>query len=549
MIARKFQNTLIDKQFLEDFKGYTANEIHAMHYFLHYVKKANDMHHGLPSPIYFKNIDTIFRTYRLTSYHPYLEALEDKGYVNINWHYEIGFNIQGTFGGVKVNRHDLGQCRTFQVTPKGIDALISKNREYLNQIYSNKAVRRTIQKSISERKVMHEHYDDEFLDHQWDIMLNMTFLEKDMKDYCESFNDNKPLQETAYRMATDILTKNYNKLEYGDKNKRVPTINCLMPSTQRKLLRYKSKSYRGVIDGRLFYGSLFLPYLNKCINANIDIYSSYSFHSLHLASHETDRMKLQDELDMWLCLLLNHDNPKKAIGDVCGYTEDKIKHAINETINGKMTYYSFKRFMKEVFPMHWSYFIKLPKKVQKQIGCQLGLLYEAPLFQNPELYRLGEELGLTLAYENDGVGVFADASMSDHDLQSKMRIIVEWLEQQTMNLWGIKMVFKQDMFQPLIEKKTMEHFNKMNVDDIQKKMRMDQFNKEVDKLRTRQIKEMAEEQKLKSYKKKLHKQKNKSYWDNHHWIERTKEELLKLRQQLAPKWNKYNKESYNKPDD
>jgi hypothetical protein len=60
---------------------------------------------------------------------------------------------------------------------------------------------------------------------------------------------------------------------------------------------------------------------------------------------------------------------------------------------------------------------------------------------------------------------------------------------------------------------------------------------------------MAEEQKLKSYKKKLHKQKNKSYWDNHHWIERTKEERLKLRQQLAPKWNKYNKESYNKPDD
>jgi hypothetical protein len=69
--------------------------------------------------------------------------------------------------------------------------------------------------------------------------------------------------------------------------------------------------------------------------------------------------------------------------------------------------------------------------------------YEYQLMLNPALYRLGDELALTLAYEYDGAGVFA--TPNDPDLPAKLDIVRSFIQEQSMRHFGVPVVVKGEL--------------------------------------------------------------------------------------------------------
>ena len=61
--------------------------------------------------------------------------------------------------------------------------------------------------------------------------------------------------------------------------------------------------------------------------------------------------------------------------------------------------------------------------------------YEGPLMLDPALYALGDELGLTLSYEYDGVGVFAERG--DPNLSEKLKKVSSFIHQNAKERFAV----------------------------------------------------------------------------------------------------------------
>ena len=66
-----------------------------------------------------------------------------------------------------------------------------------------------------------------------------------------------------------------------------------------------------------------------------------------------------------------------------------------------------------------------------------------PLMLDPALYAFGNELRLKLAYEYNGVGVFAEPN--DPALSAKLDLLRGYIQRRAVDLFGVAVVVKAEL--------------------------------------------------------------------------------------------------------
>ena len=76
-------------------------------------------------------------------------------------------------------------------------------------------------------------------------------------------------------------------------------------------------------------------------------------------------------------------------------------------------------------------------------GCCISEEYEGPLMLDPDLYALAGEVGLTLANEYDGVGVFGKPD--DPELPAKLERLATFIQRKSVERFNVPVVLKTEL--------------------------------------------------------------------------------------------------------
>lgn len=79
---------------------------------------------------------------------------------------------------------------------------------------------------------------------------------------------------------------------------------------------------------------------------------------------------------------------------------------------------------------------------RKKTGCTIALDYETKIFQDPDLYRLADSLGVKLAYEYDGIGVFA----ASPNIEPELKTLGDHIKATAQRVAGIKIELTPDRY-------------------------------------------------------------------------------------------------------
>jgi hypothetical protein len=346
-----------------------------------------------PVTFFSEDIKGQFGSYSSTPYTQFVDALVSLNLVTIPGAYQPGFTTKYL--------SQPGKCYTYSLTEQGKTLITSSNRQYFKKLNRDKLVRRKAQKRASENKSNHAPYGDFFFDYQLDLLMNLSFdfpkvdqildQDDDCNDDCNFFHD--------------IKDKHFNRLKRNATDGRVWNLVVAMGREYRPHLRYKGMNYVASIDQRACHPTflgLFLLSFYKLKQA---------VSTLHYTAGNLD---IQRESEEWTRFATSMDFRKK-VGQEVGWPENMVKKRMNRWING-WKYEKLDEWLSKRFPALGTVWTGMDTPTRKKTGPQISLNFETKIFQDPELYRLADSLGLKLSYEYDGVGVFALSPNIDPEL-------------------------------------------------------------------------------------------------------------------------------------
>jgi hypothetical protein len=459
----KFLNVKIGVEFYNTVKNHPVfisnwKAISPAFYFLQRISQLNEQNN---EKVTFSStlIMNIFKPYTEGEYRKYITALVDMGLLTIDDWYRVGTN------------NTTGECKKYFVTELGQHLLLLDNYGYLKSLHNDKKTRRRNQKSISQRGTMQKTYSDYVLNYIHDGLKNFEYDLKTADELLSKSDWSDETKNSVVRSLTNFTEKNFSELKYNKSDGRVYNEFVGMKSDLRQAFSYKKMIRCAVIDIRACHPTFFSSYIlyltetSNILSSNTsNILSKLpSTESLHIVTEKADKFskmrkfslyldKVSDKLEMGdayvlMCILRQeHEkwirlfcdtliDPRDIISRECGYDREQCKDALNKTLNGHQSYKVILQWLESNFPVMMS-ILSLSDK--KQTEPMIGTLYESKIMLDPALYKYTEEMSIKLAYEYDGVSVFA--LESDNKLPEKLKFVVNYIQHLSEQLCGYKIV-------------------------------------------------------------------------------------------------------------
>jgi len=347
-----------------------------------------------------------FATYAKGSYTIFVDAVEALGLVTVDRFYQPSINTPF----LKQNGH----CRRYSITEHGKRLLTSSNRQYFKKMFHDPAVKRKIQKQACENKRNHSHYSDPFLESQRDLLMNLNLVEPTWDGFVGSNHD--------LNLFIDIKTKLHSKLERNDADGRLWNPVVAMSKTHRTSLQYKNLSYVAEIDQR------------ACHPTFLGLLLTQYFLGILTTVHYEGGI-LDNEVARWLQFTTSKEDFRFSLAQQFGWTKERVKEKLNIWINGGHVPVLDEWFARE-YPALNRLLLAVPDR--KQLGCLISKHYETRIFQDFELYRLAESLGLKLTYQYDGIGVFSERK----EIGPELKKLVDHLTETARRLFNVQLRLK-----------------------------------------------------------------------------------------------------------
>ena len=212
-----------------------------------------------------------------------------------------------------------------------------------------------------------------------------------------------------------------------------------LPKEVRKHLRVGDRVYRAEVDIRACWPTFLGAHLLK----------------LHGDSNEA----LKAECIKWqeaFCKAGDENDPRIGIKNETGvkFRDGELKARLNEYMSGYLQSSDNKGwkpptkhkaiddwFAKTNPEMHKAWKAAGPKK----LGRQLGLHFETPLMTDSRLYDYADDQGITLYYQYDGFGVFAQPG-SQEALEEVLAGLCRLMRDISNERFGVPIVVKRELF-------------------------------------------------------------------------------------------------------
>jgi hypothetical protein len=258
-------------------------------------------------------------------------------------------------------------------------------------------------------------------------------------------------RRSPYSTLSSLRVGKFNDLRV--RNGRVYHLIIALPKEQRALLSVAGKRYTLAVDIRAcwptFYARCLWDYY-RCFHPEAGSASPSDNLQAYLRN-ELDGEAMADELSDWESLFCAESDPRDIIMretglEGQGYDRSDIKNCLNRWVNGGKQFEDEEEGTVIRVPFgkldEWfaSRFPNL-SRVRSLISADciskfLGEFYEGPLMMDMALYEFGKSLGFILAYEYDGVGVFADPGQASQ-LEQGAKALCDKITELSMEKFGI----------------------------------------------------------------------------------------------------------------
>ena len=217
----------------------------------------------------------------------------------------------------------------------------------------------------------------------------------------EFMREKRQKVETAIDVLGELSSVDFDPVVRDGARSRLYHPLAGLPKEVRKHLRVGDRVYRAEVDIRACWPTFLGAHLLKL--------------------HGDGKEALTAECNKWLeafCKPGDENDPRTGIENGTGveFKEGEIKASLNQYLSGYLQSSEDKGwkpptkhkaiddwFAKTNPEMHKAWKAAGPKK----LGRQLGLHFETPLMTDSQLYDYAEDQGITLYYQYDGFGVFA----------------------------------------------------------------------------------------------------------------------------------------------
>jgi len=378
----------------------------------------------------------------------------------------------------------VGQkTRGYKLTEKGARLMCSGQLQYLQQVFTDKALKRQMQKQASYHRTKAKKYKHSFLEYIHNGLLNYTFSTEALEHIATSnwghFTKLKALMD-----LTSFAERDFVDLKYNEADIRCWNEFAGMNSELRRFFSLGDLRYRFVIDIRSCHPLFLAHYLvHRSVDKSVSratpenpvqVYSlpqsaslgkrerserlsiphstttnqsslsssfpnqptptqSPSNTNLHYDGGDLDILA---ELNRWNALFSDPDtDPKSVLIRDLGYTREQAKAALNQTINGSKQYRKFIQWFQTNYPL---LFVIWNRTDKKGVGVSISTHYETYLMQDETLYELAEDLGLHLTYEFDGCGIMCRED--DAEALAKIQQLIAHVQDSSEQMWGIRPV-------------------------------------------------------------------------------------------------------------
>lgn len=360
------------------------------------------------------------------SYTSALEVLKQIGVITQTDEYKIAQFNGGT-----------GHCRKYDVTPFGKKLIESSNLQYFKKLGTDKPLLRQIQKSISKRRVKHRIYTDRFLQETHSLLINLSYEfqnvdQKLLEDFTAGHNITSALSNLI-----DIFSKTYEPLKRNETDDRVWHQLIALKSDYRRFLKFKDYRYAAVLDQRAAHPSYLGLFCRGVIKDGT------------IPLPPINKPSLETEIEEYNKLFSGISDPRNTMAKELGLSKTDLKQALSVWINGgkeieindrrdRITVPKIRAWYKRHYPQMTTILEALIPT--RMIGPYISANYETKIFQDVPLYELALSMNLKLAYEYDGIGIFA--SNDELDLTGKIEKIKNHIQEFSKTLFGFSIVLK-----------------------------------------------------------------------------------------------------------
>jgi len=343
------------------------------------------------------------------------------------------------------NEMAQGECRKFITTPLCRSLLAGGNYQWLYRLLNDPTTRRRNQVAISKRKRARTVYADPFLRMIDEFNHAVKFdrdgllgrLQRDKTDEPGRFN-------STLHILLAFERKWFTELEV--KHGRVYHAFVALAKEYRPFALLDGKRYVATLDMRACWPTFFGRFMGDFYDYWMQLPQSDQ-RAVEIADYlkkEVNHSALKSECKCWVDIFTNTaQDPRQAIMDAIGIKIDRgdMKECLNVWLNGGKQYErvttgkinrtdnrALEAWFNNTFPNMakvWSV------DDRTQTGQCLGDFYEGDIMMDVSLYAYAESMGLTLSYEYDGVGVFADPD--DSELAAKLERVKTFIQNLSVN--------------------------------------------------------------------------------------------------------------------
>lgn len=423
--------------------------INTAQYWLNALDKAICANDGQPVTWGWKDIQDRFRAYSGShTASEFRDALRDLKLIKFS-SYRPPANDSAT-----------GECRQFEITNFCRRLLTDCNSQWLYKLLDKKdAEYRRNQIRISRRKKTKTVYseaiktiiDDVLHGVEFDSDATKKLLARDRAESIERYS-------LALHLLVAFQTEKFCELEM--KEGRIYHEFVALPRKYRPFASFKGKPYIATIDIRAchptFLGKLLNDYYEQYLvmpaGENVDNRDKAAIAKLT----QIDRAEFDKNCKTWTHIFTNKEDPRDWIvrKNHFDISRENMKQCLNRWLNGGRQYTDslngqinrknnrkLEQWFRERFPEMAKVWETM--RHREATGSLITEAYECELMLNPELYKYADEKEVTLIYEYDGVGVFAEPN--DEALERKLHEVGSFIVRESVERFSVPVVVKQEL--------------------------------------------------------------------------------------------------------